>query len=167
MTASGAEPTTVRCTFDDGIVPKAATGLLLPGGSMNFWSMPRRVGHLPDSVSRVGLVMTRRSLRSRAPRLQRRSPDTAPCRPQSGNCTHCVEGTWGAQIVDELQPQDGEHLIAKKGFGASRIRPWIRSSEIWVTMCVVSEVTTCVCVSTTVRGGLECNYRMILVSDAV
>jgi len=37
--------------------------------------------------------------------------------PTSGNRTHCVEGTWGAQIVDELQPQDGEHLIAKKGFG--------------------------------------------------
>ena len=24
--------------------------------------------------------------------------------PVSGNRTHCVEGTWGAQIVDELQP---------------------------------------------------------------
>ena len=28
-----------------------------------------------------------------------------------------MEGTWGAQIVDELQPQESEHLIAKKGFG--------------------------------------------------
>jgi nicotinamidase-related amidase len=28
-------------------------------------------------------------------------------------------------------------------------------------------VTTCVGVSTTVRGGVEYNYRMILVSDAV
>jgi len=36
-----------------------------------------------------------------------------------------------------------------------------------VTTCVVSGVTTCVCVSTTVRGGVEYNYRMILVSDAV
>ena len=32
-----------------------------------------------------------------------------------------------------------------------------------VTTCVVSGVTTCVCVSTTVRGGVEHNYRMILV----
>src|SRR5438477_1691403 len=32
--------------------------------------------------------------------------------PGGGNRTHCVESTWGAQIVDELQPQDGEHLIA-------------------------------------------------------
>jgi ureidoacrylate peracid hydrolase len=36
-----------------------------------------------------------------------------------------------------------------------------------VTTYVVTGVTTCVCVSTTVRGGIEHNYRMILVSDAV
>ena len=33
--------------------------------------------------------------------------------------------------------------------------------------CVVSGVTTCVCVSTTVQGGIEYNYRMAVVSDAV
>jgi nicotinamidase-related amidase len=36
-----------------------------------------------------------------------------------------------------------------------------------VTTCVVTGVTTCVCVSNTVRGGVEQNYRAILVSDAV
>ena len=36
-----------------------------------------------------------------------------------------------------------------------------------VTTCVVCGVTTCVCVSTTVRGGVDHNYRMILVKDAV
>jgi nicotinamidase-related amidase len=36
-----------------------------------------------------------------------------------------------------------------------------------VTTCVVSGVTTCDCVSTTVRGGVEHNYRMNLVRDAV
>ena len=28
-------------------------------------------------------------------------------------------------------------------------------------------MTTCVCVSTTIREGIEYNYRMIIVSDAV
>ena len=36
-----------------------------------------------------------------------------------------------------------------------------------MTTCVVAGVTTCVCVSNTVRGGVEQNYRTILVSDAV
>ncbi len=88
--------------------------------------------------------------------------------PSSGNRTHCVEGTWGAQIVDELQPQEGEHLIAKKGFGGFSNTPLDTVlRNMGVTTCVVSGVTTCVCVSTTIRGGVEYNYRMILVSDAV
>src|SRR5262249_47612235 len=36
---------------------------------------------------------------------------------QGGNRTFIVEGTWGAQIVDELKPREGEHLVVKKGFG--------------------------------------------------
>jgi nicotinamidase-related amidase len=74
----------------------------------------------------------------------------------------------GAQIVDELKPWEGEHLVVKKGFGGFLNTPLdtiLRA--MGVTTCVVSGVTTCVCVSTTVRGGVEHNYRMILVKDAV
>jgi nicotinamidase-related amidase len=88
--------------------------------------------------------------------------------PTSGNRTHCVEGTWGAQIIDDLKPQEGEHLVIKKGFGGFSNTPLdtvLRNMD--VTTCVVSGVTTCVCVSTTVRGGVEYNYRMIVMSDAV
>ena len=89
--------------------------------------------------------------------------------PASGNRTHCVEGTWGAQIIDELKPREGEHLVVKKGFGgfspSTPLDTILRNKG--VNTCVVTGVTTCVCVSTTVRGGVEHNYRMILVSDAV
>ena len=30
--------------------------------------------------------------------------------------TFLIEGSWGAQIVDELKPQDGEHIVIKKGY---------------------------------------------------
>jgi len=87
--------------------------------------------------------------------------------PSSGNRTHCVEGTWGAEIVEELRPQDGEHLIVKKGFGGFANTPLDTVlRNFGVTTCVVSGVTTCVCVSNTIRGGVESNYRMVLVSDA-
>jgi ureidoacrylate peracid hydrolase len=85
-----------------------------------------------------------------------------------GNRPHCVEGTWGAQIIGELQPQEGEHLVVKKGFGGfsnTLLDTILRN--LGVTTCVVSGVTTCVCVSNTLRGGVEHNYRMILVGDAV
>jgi nicotinamidase-related amidase len=36
-----------------------------------------------------------------------------------------------------------------------------------INTCVVTGVTTCVCVSTTIRGGVEHNYHMIIVNDGV
>jgi ureidoacrylate peracid hydrolase len=88
--------------------------------------------------------------------------------PASGNRTHCVEGTWGAQIIDDLKPQEGEHLVVKKGFGGFSNTPLDTVlRNMGVTTCVVAGVTTCVCVSTTIRGGVEYNYRMIVVNDAV
>ena len=78
-----------------------------------------------------------------------------------------AEGTWGAQIVDELTPQQGEHLVIKKGFGGFSNTPLDTIlRNMGVTTCVVTGVTTCVCVSTTIRGGVEHNYRMIIVNDA-
>jgi len=86
----------------------------------------------------------------------------------AGNRTFIVEGSWGARIIDELAPQDGEHLVVKKGFGGFSNTPLDTIlRNMGVTTCVVAGVTTCVCVSTTVRGGVEHNYRMILVKDAV
>lgn len=70
--------------------------------------------------------------------------------------------------MDDLEPQDGEHLVVKKGFGGFSNTPLDTIlRNMGVTTCVVSGVTTCVCVSTTVRGGVEHNYRMILIQDAV
>ena len=35
----------------------------------------------------------------------------------SHNRTFITEGTRGAQVIDELKPHEGEHLVIKKGFG--------------------------------------------------
>jgi ureidoacrylate peracid hydrolase len=69
-------------------------------------------------------------------------------RPGAGNSTHCVEGTKGFG-----------------GFANTQLDTVLRNLD--VTTCVVAGVTTCVCVSNTVRGGVELNYRTILISDAV
>lgn len=85
-----------------------------------------------------------------------------------GNRTFIVQNTWGAEIVEDLKPQDGEHLIIKKGFGGFSNTPLdtiLRNMS--VTTCVVAGVMTGVCVSSTVRGGVEHNYRMIIAKNAV
>jgi nicotinamidase-related amidase len=70
--------------------------------------------------------------------------------------------------VDDLTPREGEHLVVKKGFGGFANAPLDTIlRNMGVTTCVVSGVTTCVCVSTTVRGGVEHNYRMILVPSVI
>ena len=79
----------------------------------------------------------------------------------SHNRTFITEGTWGAQVIDELKPHDGEHLVVKKGFGGFSNTPLdtiLRNLD--VNTCVVTGVTTCVCVSTTIRGGVEHDYRI-------
>ncbi len=88
--------------------------------------------------------------------------------PPAGNRTFIVEGSWGAQIVDDLKPRDGEHLVVKKGFGGFSNTPLdTLLRNMGVTTCVVAGVMTGVCVSSTIRGGVEHNYRMIVVQDAV
>jgi nicotinamidase-related amidase len=86
----------------------------------------------------------------------------------TGNRTFIVEGSWGALIVDELKPAPSDHSVVKKGFGGFANTPLDTIlRNLGVNTCVVAGVTTCVCVSTTIRQGVEYNYRMILVSDAV
>ena len=79
-----------------------------------------------------------------------------------------IEGSWGAQIVDELAPHPEEHVVIKKGFGGfhqTELDTILRNYG--VTTCVMSGVTTCICVSTTIRGGTELNYRMLIAKDAI
>lgn len=87
-------------------------------------------------------------------------------RERPGNSQFIIEGTWGAEIIDDLMPEQGEHLVVKKDFGGFSNTPLDAVlRNLSVTTCVVTGVTTCVCVSTTIRGGVENNYRMIIVGD--
>src|SRR5438445_4145831 len=35
--------------------------------------------------------------------------------PEGGNRTFIVEGSWGAQTIDEPKPRAGDHLVVRKG----------------------------------------------------
>ena len=77
-----------------------------------------------------------------------------------------IEGTWGAQIVDELTPEKGDYVVVKKGYGGfynTPLEPMLRN--LGVDTCAITGVNTPVCVSTTCREGVNRNFRMIVVSD--
>lgn len=78
-----------------------------------------------------------------------------------------VKGTWGAQIVDELAPADGDILIeGKRGldtFASTNIDFILRSKGI-ETVILAGFLTNC-CVESTMRSAYENGYRVITLTD--
>ncbi len=78
-----------------------------------------------------------------------------------------VEGTWDMELVDELQPVDGDFVIDKNrcsSFYGTRLEPTLTSMGI--QRLVVAGVTTNMCVETTVRDASQRDYEVFVVGDA-
>ncbi|RNI21688.1 cysteine hydrolase [Flexivirga caeni] len=80
-----------------------------------------------------------------------------------------VKGTWGAQIVDELAPQEGDIVVeGKRGldtFASTNLDFMLRSKGI-ETIILGGFLTNC-CVESTMRSGYENGYQVITLTDAV
>lgn len=80
-----------------------------------------------------------------------------------------VKGTWGAQIVDELTPQDGDIVLeGKRGldaFGSTNLDFILRSKGI-ETVILGGFLTNC-CVESTMRSAYERGYEVITMTDCV
>lgn len=78
-----------------------------------------------------------------------------------------VKGTWGAAIVDELAPQDGDIVIeGKRGldtFASTNLDFILRSKGI-TTLVLGGFLTNC-CVESTMRSGYENGYQVVTLSD--
>jgi nicotinamidase-related amidase len=80
-----------------------------------------------------------------------------------------VKGTWGAAIVDELRPADGDIVIeGKRGldtFASTNLDFILRSKGI-STVVLGGFLTNC-CVESTMRSAYENGYRVITVTDCM
>ncbi|UQU63070.1 cysteine hydrolase [Couchioplanes caeruleus] len=80
-----------------------------------------------------------------------------------------VKGTWGAAIVDELTPDEGDILIeGKRGldtFASTNLDFILRSRGIR-TVILAGFLTNC-CVESTMRSAYENGYRVITLTDCV
>lgn len=78
-----------------------------------------------------------------------------------------VKDTWGATIVDDLAPQDGDILIeGKRGldtFASTNLDFILRSKGI-DTVILGGFLTNC-CVESTMRSAYENGYRVITLTD--
>ncbi|OHF24744.1 isochorismatase [Rhodococcus erythropolis] len=80
-----------------------------------------------------------------------------------------VKGSWGAAIVDDLTPTDGDIVIeGKRGldtFASTNLDFILRSKGIR-TIVLGGFLTNC-CVESTMRTGYENGYRVITLTDCV
>jgi nicotinamidase-related amidase len=80
-----------------------------------------------------------------------------------------VKGSWGAAIVDDLAPAEGDIVIeGKRGldtFASTNLDFILRSKGI-TTIALGGFLTNC-CVESTMRTGYENGYQVITLSDCV
>ncbi|GLZ40862.1 isochorismatase family cysteine hydrolase [Actinokineospora sp. NBRC 105648] len=80
-----------------------------------------------------------------------------------------VKGGWGAAIVDDLAPRDGDIVVeGKRGldtFASTNLDFILRSKGI-TTIILGGFLTNC-CVESTMRTGYENGYRVITLTDCL
>jgi nicotinamidase-related amidase len=80
-----------------------------------------------------------------------------------------VKGTWGAQIIDVLAPQDGDIVLeGKRGldaFASTNLDFILRSKGIQ-TVVLGGFLTNC-CVESTMRSAYERGFEVITLTDCV
>jgi len=78
-----------------------------------------------------------------------------------------LRGTWGAQIIDELKPQEDEIVVEKSRFSAfagTNLDIILRTYDI--RYLIFSGVATNICVESSLREACHLQYFSILASDA-
>lgn len=80
----------------------------------------------------------------------------------------CVRGTWDADVIDELKPAKGDHIVVKRrdsAFQDTELDLWLRSS--FADTVIITGVDTAICVDNTLMDAFNVGYDVILVKDAV
>ena len=114
-----------------------------------------REGHLPDLSDCPPAKLMRG-----APSMRIGDP--------SPNGRILIRGEYGHDIIDELQPIEGEAVVDKPGKGAfyaTELQELLDKDGI--TSLLVAGVTTEVCVHTTVREANDRGYECLVLADCV
>ena len=81
---------------------------------------------------------------------------------------HCIAGSWGADVIDELKPEPGDHVVGKRrysGFYDTDLDTLLR--ELGVKTLIVTGCVTNICVRSTVHDAFFRGYEVIVPRDGV
>lgn len=79
----------------------------------------------------------------------------------------CVRGTWDADIVADVAPQPGDHVVIKRrdsAFHDTEIKVWL--SSLGIDTLIFSGIDTSICVETSLRDAFNLGYDVVLIADA-
>jgi ureidoacrylate peracid hydrolase len=82
--------------------------------------------------------------------------------------SHCLEGSWGAQVIDELEPRPDDLYIVKRRYSAffnTDLDLTLR--DLRVDTLVIVGVVTNICVRSTVHDAFFLGYQVVVPEDCV
>ncbi len=80
---------------------------------------------------------------------------------------HAIRGTWGAQVIDELKPDERDFIVLKRrysGFFQTDLELLLK--ELEVDTVVLTGVSTDICVQHTAADAFFRGYKIVVVEDA-
>jgi ureidoacrylate peracid hydrolase len=81
---------------------------------------------------------------------------------------HCLEGSWGARVIDDLEARSDDIYVIKRRYSAffnTDLDLTLRDLE--VTTVIVMGVVTNICVRSTVHDAFFLGYQVVVPEDAV
>lgn len=81
---------------------------------------------------------------------------------------HCLTGTWGAQIVEALEPAEDEYRVPKRRYsGFFETDLDLRLRELGIAHVILTGVVTNICVRSTAHDAFFRGYDVIVVEECV
>jgi ureidoacrylate peracid hydrolase len=81
---------------------------------------------------------------------------------------HCLEGTWGARVIDELAPREDDIFVVKRRYSAFFGTDLdLTLKDLGIESVVVAGVVTNICVRSTVHDAFFLGYTAVVPEDCV
>ena len=81
---------------------------------------------------------------------------------------HCIEGTWGAEVIEELKPQQGDFIVKKRRFsGFYETDLDLTLKDLKVDTVITIGVVTNICVRSTIHDAFFRGYKVFVPRDCV
>ena len=81
---------------------------------------------------------------------------------------HCVQGSWGAEIIEELKPKENDYCIQKQTYDAfygTFLESYLK--ELKIDTLFISGVVSNICVLETASDAARRGYYVVIPTDAV